>query len=57
MWVVVDARPESKDVVEFLHPPDEAVEPVVDEPLPEPGLERPGDCGHGEDLCYHFRAL
>lgn len=47
--VVVEARPESKEVVELRHPPEEAVEPVVEEPLPEPGLDRPGDCEGKED--------
>lgn len=41
---MVEARPESKEVVELRQPPEEAVEPVVEEPLPEPGLDRPGDC-------------
>ena len=40
----VEALPESRDVVEFLHPPEDAVDPVVDDPLPDPGLDRPGDC-------------
>lgn len=48
-WVVVEALPESKEVVELRQPPEEAVEPVVEEPLPEPGLDLPGDCEEKDD--------
>lgn len=39
---MVDARPESREVVE-LRQPEDAVDPVVEDPLPDPGLDLPGD--------------
>lgn len=55
---MVEARPESREVVE-LRQPEDAVDPVVEDPLPDPGLDLPGDCTERctHELIQHIKCI